>query len=424
MKKGSILIISNDNKIGLQISEKIKLLRECDVVRTVSYIEAISVLNSTQPSLILVYCSNSDSIGIIREVRAIKSLDQVPIIFVMDNLIEDILMYAFDNGIDDFFFLSDSDSVILMRVFLSLQKSILYKQIEISNEILISAGIIDKQTGIYKKEQAPIALRNLFSKSIEENLENTTFMYLKPVVLQGKKLNMNYISKVIKSIPRGNDIVAYGKGSGFYLLLYNSGISGAKSVSVRIRNSLINECKIYAVAAEVTSSFEEMEPILYQSLKDQISAGKEFNYLYDVSFNEAAEVIDIRDENGKRYKDFKKDFFDNFEKIVAPVFYQVQSANADVFPNANINFSINETESRFSISQANILSEVVITYPAYIKLIMDIRHMQEDEKPYIRRLTYDFEDFSAEKLSSILKDVINEFSERLNMQKLNAVESK
>lgn len=422
MKNGSILIISNDNKKGIHISEKIKLLRECDTIRIVSYIEAISVLNSTQPSLILVYCSSSDSISIIKEIRTIKALDKVPIIFVMDSLVEDLLMYAFDNGIDDFFFLTDTDSVILMRIFLTLQKSILYKQIDIHNEILVSANIIDKQTGIYKKEQAPIALRNFFSKSIEENLENTVFMYLRPIQIENKRLNLQKIASVVKSVPRGNDIIAYGKSSGFYLILYNAGISGAKSVASRIRNTLTSTCKVYAIAAEITNSFEEMEPILYQSLKDQIAAGKEFNYLYDLTFNEAAEVIEVRDENGKKFKDFKKEFHTNFEKIVAPVFYQIQTANAEKFPNAKIDFSIEETESKFTISQDNILSELIITYPTYIKLLMDIKHNEEEKQPEIRRLTFDFEDFSAEKLTSILNDVISEFSARLNLNIMHTAE--
>ena len=131
MKNGSILIISNDEKTGNAISDKVKLLRDCDSIQVVTYIEAISVLNSTQPSLIMVYCANSESIGIVKEIRALKSLNNVPIMFVMDSLDEDSLLYAFDNGIDDFFFLNDSDSVILMRILLTLRKSLLYKKSEV-----------------------------------------------------------------------------------------------------------------------------------------------------------------------------------------------------------------------------------------------------------------------------------------------------
>ena len=423
MGNGSILIISNDEGTGRKISEKIKLLRDCDTIQIVSYIEAISVLNSTQPSLIMVYCANTDTVGIIKEIRTIKALDKVPIIFVTDSFVEDLLLYAFDNGIDDFFFLTDTDSIILMRILLTLQKSILYKQIDINNEILISADIIDKQTGLYKKEQAPLALRNFFSKCIEENLENAVFVYLKPIALDtSKRLNMTKVAQIIKSIPRGNDIVAYGKNNGFYFILYNAGVAGSKSVVNRIKSSLSNVCKVYATAAEITMSFEEMEPILLQSLKDQLSADKEFNYLYELKVAEAAEFIDIKDENGKRFKEFKKEFFNNFELIVAPVFYQAQTKNETKFPNAKITSSIKEAESSFKISQDNITSELLITYPTYIKLLIDIKHEEEGSSPIIRRLSFDFEDFSSEKLNSILNDVITEFSNKLNIKAIHSAE--
>ena len=166
MKTGSILIITNKADVGNHIADKIKLLRECDTIKIVSYIESISVLNTTQPSLILIYCSDTDSVSIIKEIRSIKSLDKVPILFITDNLNEEKLFYAFDNGIDDFFFISDPDSIILMRIFLTLQKAVLYKQIDINKEILVSANIVDKQNGIYLKEYNQMFLLNFFIKCI------------------------------------------------------------------------------------------------------------------------------------------------------------------------------------------------------------------------------------------------------------------
>ena len=141
LKNNSILIISNNNEVGNKISDKIKLLREYDTIKTVSYIESISILNSTQPALIIVYAGNTDSIALIKEIRSIPALDKVPIIFVMDSFVEDLLFYAFDIGIDDFFFMSDPDSLVLMRIFLTLQKSVLYKKIDMNQQILTSANI-------------------------------------------------------------------------------------------------------------------------------------------------------------------------------------------------------------------------------------------------------------------------------------------
>ena len=81
-----------------------------------------------------------------------------------------------------------------------------------------------------------------------------------------------------------------------------------------------------------------------------------------------------------------------------------------------------ETESIFSIEQGNLKSELSIKYPAYIKLIIDIKHFDDTQKPVIRRLTYDFEDYSEEKLSSLLKDMINEFSQRISLNSIYSAE--
>ena len=145
LKNNSILVISDNADVGKDIVEKVKLLRECDTIRVVSYIESISVLHTSQPSLILLYCANSYSISIVNEIRKLKFLDKVPIIFIMDNFVEELLLYAFDNGVDDFFFLHDPDSIVLIRIFLTLQKAVLYKKTDTDKEILISAGIIDKE---------------------------------------------------------------------------------------------------------------------------------------------------------------------------------------------------------------------------------------------------------------------------------------
>ena len=425
MKNGSILIISNDEQAGNLISEKVKLLRDCDNVQIVTYIETISILNSTQPSLMMVYSSNSDSISIVKEIRALKTLNKVPIILVMDYFIEDMLLYAFDNGIDDFFFMNDSDAVILMRIMLTIQKSILFKQIETTNDILVNTGIIDKQSGVYTKEHAPLAFKHLFSKSMEENQENSVFMCLKPVAFQNKRLNLTKIAETVKKIPRGNDIVAYGKNSTIYFILYNTDADGAQSVVERIQNALVNECNVFANAAEISASFEEMEPILIKSLKDQIAAGITFNFVYNVELKEAAEIMDIHDETGKNFKDFKKEFYNVFEKMVAPVFYQVQSDVADMIPGAKVNFDINEVKSNFTVSAGKVKSELFITYPSYMKLLTDIKHTAGSKRPQIRRLTFDFEDFSSERLLSMLKDMVNEFDIKLKSEKIeNESESK
>lgn len=414
MKNNSILIISNSNEVGNKISDKIKLLREYDTIKTVSYIESISVLNSTQPALIIVYAGNTDSITLIKEIRSIPALDKVPIIFVMDSFVEDILFYAFDIGIDDFFFMSDPDSLVLMRIFLTLQKSVLYKKIDMNQQILTSANILDYKTGVFNKEYAPLIFRHFISKNIEENIENTIFMYAKPVSMNKKRLDIKTIAKKIKGALRGNDVVAYGKGIGFYLMLHVAGRNGAKIVSNKLRNTLSFDCNIYTNATEVTTSFEEMEAILVQSMKNQIKTGDFFEFINDVNDLIGLSQYEVKDENGKKFAEFKKEFSSSFEKIVAPVFYQMQMVYSEKMPSAEIKFNISETESNFSIKQDTFTSELVITYPTYIKLILDVKHYAKDEKPIIKRFSLDFEDLSEEELTTLLSGMLTDFSQRVN----------
>ena len=354
----------------------------------------------------------TDSISIVKEIREIKSLDKVPILFVTDTFAEETLLYAFDNGIDDFFFMEDEDSVILMRIFLTLQKSILYKQIEINEDILISANIIDKDTGIYTKDNAALALKHFISRVIEENQEKTILMYIKPIAKENRNLNLKRIGEKIKKIPRTNDIVAFGKSAGFYLLLFNCGVAGAESVTKRIQQVLINDCYIYANAAEVTKSFEEMEPVLYQSMKEQIDNDEQFNYIYSLSKGEIPDEIVIKDETGKEFKDFKKEFFNGFEKITSPVFYKLQNDIKEQNPEIEIKYNMTETESNFSLIKAPFKNVLKITYPAYIKVIIDIIHYNEDKQEEVKRLTYDFEDFSEEKLTNIIEEMYKDIEKK------------
>ena len=417
MQSNYILIISNNKEIGATISDKIKLLRECDVIKVVSYIEAISELNTKQPSVILLHCANYDSVNIVKEIRKLKSLDKVPVIFITDTFVEDLLLYAFDNGIDDFFFLSDPDSIILTRIFLTIQKSVLYKQIENDKDILTAANIIDKDTGFYTKEHVSAIYKKLFNRCCDENVENAVFMCLKVAFSDTQKTSFKKTAKKIKSLLRGSDEAAFGRHHLFYIVLYNAGVKGAQVVFSRIKNSFEKVGECYAVSAKINTEFEKTEPVLLNALKEQISNKDDFHYIEDVLFgkrqNEAKQGDLVIIEGSP-----KKNSFDSLDEIIAPVFYQVQTAASSMLPDAEIKFDVSENESVFSVKQNDMKTDVVITIPSFVKIVIDIKHKEKNGTPLVRRLTYTVEEFSDEKLSSILYDVIKEFRAKLNLNKI------
>ena len=58
---------------------------------------------------------------------------------------------------------------------------------------------------------------------------------------------------------------------------------------------------------------------------------------------------------------------------------------------------------------------------SYTKLLMDIKHSEGDNQPVVRRLSFDFEEFTSDRLTSILKDVVQEFADKLNMKMINNI---
>ena len=409
MEKGTILIISNEQEKSNNIKSKIKLLRGYDSVRIVSYVEAISVLNTTMPTMIIVYCEPQNPLTIIKEIRTIGYLDKVPILYIEDSFDEEKLMTAFDYGIDDFFYLDNADSIMLMRILLLLQKKTLYKKIEVEREILVSTNIIDKNLDIYTKEKAPIVLKTFFRKSIEENCKNAIFMYIRMMPKEGSRFDINKISQKIRSMLRADDVMTYGKSSGFYLVVYDAGRSGSEAVYAKIKAAFASEYDVFGCATVINRSFEEIENIIYNEMKVQIDKNSEFKYLTDIDFKEMSIDTKIQDEKQVQFKDFKKEFLKSFEPIVAPVFYAVQSTNIDKFPDAEIKYYINENESKFYINGKGKTAELTITYPTYMNIIVDIRHYDDAGNTYVRRHTIDFEDFSEDKITQLLNNMITKF---------------
>ena len=410
MKNNSILIISNDNQVSEIISTKIKLLRECDNIQSVNYIETISALNLMCPNLIILYKGKTDSIGILKEIRKIKSLNKVPIIFVMDKPDEEALFYAFDNGIDDFFFLNDSDAIILIRIFLTLQKSVLYQQIDVNEEILKWENIIDKQNGIYTKDSGARIINKVFAKIKDENDNNSVFLYLKPMSKDNKVVNISQIGKKIKELLRNNDIISYGKGSGFYAVLYNSNEENTPIIIERIKKILKNECIIYANAIEITESFEKTEELLYSKMKKQISEGKEFNFITQ---------IPQKDKNAKiapKQYDAEK-FYKETESITAPVFYQMQAEYNDKLDGSEIKYEIKETESNLILQSKELTSELKIKYIEYPQVIIEIKHIEENKKAKVKKINYNIDEYTNEKLTLIIKEMINEHIQAKSLQK-------
>lgn len=422
MRNNSILVISNYPEIGEDISNKLKLLRNYDNAKVVSYIEAISISKSIHPSIILIYSSKFDTVDIIKEVKAINSLGNIPTIFITDEYDEEKLLCAFEEGIDDFFFLTDPEEIILMRIMSTIQKSNLYIENDIQKSILIASNILDKRNKFFLRDTGIIAIKEIFSQIFEKNIDNAYLMYLRVSGIKDDNPDIDDIANIITKNIRKNDITVYDKESGFYLILYNTDENGLKIIFNKIFETLQANYQLYACSARITTSFEQMELRLYEETEKQIETNTVYTYICDIEEKDVENIFDTGERKKINSDRLKEEFLRNFENVTAPVFYRIQTKYNDKIKDATIKYIFSENESKFIVSGKENTSELIITYPTNMKIIADIRHFIKGQEPQIKRITYNFNELSEEKTVFLLENMIKEYLNNSILDKLYITE--
>ena len=331
-------------------------------------------------------------------------------------------LYAFEEGIDDFFFLTDSDEIILMRIILNIQKSVLYKKIDMQERALTVSNILDKKSKIILRDTGEIVLKEIFSQIFEEEIDNAYIMYLKVLGAKDDNIDSDYISDIIRKLTRKNDITAYDKTSGFYLILYNTDENGIKIIFNKIYEILKSNYKIYACTARITTSFEQIELRLYEGIEKQLETNTIYKYIPEIDEEDIKSLFDSKEINQINSEISKKEFLQNLESITAPVFYRIQTNYNDKLKNTKIKYVFSEDKIKFIISGEENMSELVITYPDNIRIIADTRHYIKNIEPQVKRFIYNTNEISEEKIVFLLENMIKEYLNNSILDKLYITE--
>lgn len=406
MKNKYILIIADNNEAGKRLHSKIKLLRKSDEISICSFYNAIEKINETQPKIIIYLYSEKNNIELIND---IKKISKAPIVFVTENINEEITMSAFNNGIDEFFSLSDSDYTILMRIFLTIQKNDLKEELTSYKDFLIANNIIEKNTEIYNSETAPFILKNLTNKILKTQNQNALIMNILPHKENEQNINISDLITKIKKIIRTTDIIAYGENKNIYLILYNTDNFEAKILAEKIKKTVNNQYKIFFNACHITKEFELINDILTKKIHKQKTNDIPYEFITTAELNEQNE------QDKENLSDKTTQNFVNIYKITIPVFYQMQSILNEKLPNCKIDCSTETTMPFFSIEYKNLKCIMQIQTDFEIKIYYsyyfgdNIKETQETLNKQIN------EEILTEKITTMLNDFVQE----MNLEILN-----
>jgi len=408
--ESNIILITNDNNIVQFLKPKLILLREVDNLLTTNYTEALDKIKKTVPDTILLYCeeAKSDCIKLIKTIKADAILKDISILLIVKEYDQDFVLNSYDENITDYLTLKSNDEEILMRTIWCLKKNALMKTVKKQHNLLEELGIIKSETGFYTSEYCEKVFENEFKYTKETNSESI-LMLVAPNEENKTLIKPIQLANAIKNSVRTSDIIVHAPANKFYILLPKTQLKGAFCVWDKIKSSIGEEYIINAGVSSIEEkTFEELKNSLLNALIESESTKNDLVIVSDDEDKTPKDWLEKIDSAQKNFKLFKQAFSKKLEKVITPVFFQMQKLYEEKLYKTQIEQYSNSTLSSFILKKANSMSELKITYPGFSKINIDIIHQGLDS-PENRRIKLDMTELDETKLTQILEEFIAEF---------------
>lgn len=407
--ENNIILITNNKNIVDNLKPKLVLLRDIDNILTTTYAEAITNIQKVSPEVILIYCSTEKDacLELIRKIKTNEKTRNSSILLFVDEFEQDFILNAYDEHIDDYLNINADDVEILIRTIWGFKKNGYISANRKQKSLLEKLNIIDKNTSFYTGEYCEKIFENEF-KDLEENGDEGILMLISASEESKTKLSPLQLAKAIKTSVRNSDVVVHSSANRFFVLLRETQLKGAFTVWDKIKRAVGEQYTIKAGISSVGGKhFSDLQKELLNALVEATSTNQD---LIIVSDEEKASSDDWLDKINpqKNFKLFKQAFNKKLEKVITPIFFQMQKMYEDKLFKTQIEQYSNETLSSFILKSENKLSELKITYPGFSKINIDIIHQGLDS-PENKRISLDLTELEETKLTQILEEFIAEF---------------
>lgn len=362
----NILVISEDKIFASSLAAKLLFLRDDDAVSVCTYseVKTCSELNNSQIVLVHEALSKQLTLNLIKELRLNKNLC---IIFLASSYDSNMILSAYDCGIDDFALCTADDFELVTRVVNNIKHNSVKLTANRNVKVLEQLHVIDELTGIYNYKYAKQIFENIIS---DEDL----FMIVSTSNNFKPKFSTEKIAAAIKASIRVDDAVSLGKGASFYLLLKKTDINGAIVILNKIKENYGGDFEICAGISSINAnSFDKVEQETLQALAGAAATGAEFAIVQEKE-ETLDEWLDIENPKQKNYKIFRQMFSKKLEKVITPVFYSLQKAWEEKLFNTEIIQCVNSEQCVFRLKNKSCDSTLRIIYPGFTKIIISITH--------------------------------------------------
>lgn len=434
----TVVIVSDKQELINQISSKLVLLRNLDKIKSCSIEEAQNMFDGFSPNVIILHCDNNNmrALSLIKKIKNQEEYKNLPILLINENCSREVIIEAFDSGINDVLFMPIIDYELLIRTIWCLQKNELNLSIESRTQFLTNLGIVQAQTGVYTQKYCDDFLKNEIAQSKKYSQKACILLISPDKKYPNYKDPKDFISIIKKSI-RINDSIIIKDVDQFYIYLQKTKLNGAYSVFERINNNLGVDFGANAGVVEVQDqSFEDIKDALNAALEkacentnslivasdfytkekkptinlqkpSEILAKHEAMAAENEPINKPAkEVQNAFDKNS--IKLFNQAFLRKVKVVINPVFKKYEN----ILRIKKQDFAINSytgNKSMFSVSSGDVCASMAIEYDGIEHALVRLTITDNDQKRLFETETIDFTILDYRKLSLMLNELIDKF---------------
>lgn len=427
----TVAVISDKKELIEQITKKLVLLRNLDKIKSCSIEEAQNTIENFSPNVLIIHCehNNPNSLNLIKKIRHDKLYNNIPIVLVNENCSREVVIEAFDSGINDVVFTPLIDYELLIRTIWALKRNEVNLNFESRNSFLANLGIIQPETGVIAQKYCDEYLKNEISLTKKYSQRACILLVAPDKKYPNYKNPKEFISIINKSV-RLNDSVIIKDLDKFYVYLQKTKLNGAYSVFERINNNLGIDCGANAGVIEVQEQkFDDIKEALDAALQKAnentnslivasdfyspvSSAGMDDTIIRPEDIQQEDSIVARASKNADTasIKLFNQAYERKLKVVIAPVFKKYEN----MIRMKKHEFAINSytgTKSVFNITAEGAAASMLLDYDGVQHIFIKLLISKDGQKRLFETETLDFTSLDYRRVSLLLSGLIEKFSQ-------------
>ena len=311
-------------------------------------------------------------------------------------------------GVYDFMTPLTSDSEFRARIIPALTVASLLEKNKRYRDFLVNKNIITKENEVFIDYKSIIDTE---LADIQNSSRKVVFGAISPNEKSQFLLKPALIEAVILNNIRKNDILMNYAPNKYFIFLYYIDVNSAKKIWKKITAQIPE--KIYAGFCNVLNQKKE---ILINEALNKLHEAINYDKQIVTEKQPLSSLSSIQglSSSMSNFKLFRQEFDKKMDKIIAPVFYQIQQKYAGKLTGVALEQSLENGYGAFYIKGKHFYSSFKITCPGFSKINIDVTYQKNSNNIDAKRITLEPEELEQGLLEDLLEQFILEYKKGEN----------